>query len=125
MRCDDAEHFLAVETFEQGFGQRTAHERFRAAAELVDKQQCTLVAVPNEVFHVRQMRTVGAQIVLDALLVADIDKQALEDSGFRLFVKRDRDAALKHVLQQPDRFQTDRFTTGVRAGNDQQASCLV
>ena len=81
--------------------------------------------MPNEVFHVRQMRTVGAQIVLDALLVADIDKQTLEDSGFRLFVKRDQYAALKHVLQQADRFQTDRFTAGVRAGNDQQASCLV
>ena len=67
MRCDDTEHFLAVETFEQGFGQRTAHERFRAAAELVDKQQRAVVAVPNEVLHVRQVRTVGAQVVLDAL----------------------------------------------------------
>ena len=90
MRCDDAEHFLAVETFEQGFGQRSAHKRFCTAAELVDKQQCTLVAVPNEVFHVRQMRTVGAQIVLDALLVADVEHEMLENPYLRTLAHRNR-----------------------------------
>ena len=79
----------------------------------------------DEVLHVRQVRAVGAEVVFDALLVADIDEDTLEDARARALVQRDRDAALEHVLQQSDGLQADGFPSGVGAGDDEQSAVAI
>ena len=79
----------------------------------------------DEVLHVRQVGTVGAEVVFDALFVADIDEDTLEDTRARALVQRDRDAALEHVLQQSDGLQADGFPSGVRSGDDEQSAFAV
>ena len=79
----------------------------------------------DEVLHVRQVRAVGAEIVFDALFVADIDEDTLEDARARVLVERNGDAALEHVLQQSDGLQADRFPSSVRPGDDEQSAVAV
>ena len=55
MGGDDAERAVPVEALEQRLGQCAANEWLCAATELVDEQQCALVAVTDEVLHVRQV----------------------------------------------------------------------
>ena len=98
MRGDDAERAVTVEALEQRLGQCAADEWLCTATELVDEQQRALVAVTDEVLHVRQVRAVGAEVVFDALFVADIDEDTLEDARARALVQGDGDAALEHVL---------------------------
>ena len=54
---------------------------FRAASEFVDEQKTGATASFHHVFHVEQMAGIGAQVVLYALLVPDIDKDTAENAG--------------------------------------------
>ena len=71
------------------------------------------------------MTRVGTQIVLDALLIADINHDTLEDTCGRAITDRNRQAALQHILQQANRFQAYRFTTSIRTTDKQQSLCTV
>ncbi|OAV64228.1 hypothetical protein Barb6_03343 [Bacteroidales bacterium Barb6] len=74
VRGDDAEAALAVEAVKQGFGDGSANLRLRPAAELIDEEESRGVAVFYEKLHVRQVGTVRTQVVLNALLVAYVNK---------------------------------------------------
>ena len=78
---DDAEGLFLVEPFQDGFGYGAADLRFRAASEFVDEQKTGATASFHHVFHVEQMAGIGAQVVLYALLVPDIDKDTAENAG--------------------------------------------
>lgn len=65
------------------------------------------------------MRGVGAEVIFDRLLVADVNEYIAEYAGMATFVHRDEQAALQHVLQQPYGFQADRLSAGVGTGDDE------
>ncbi len=71
------------------------------------------------------MAGVGAQVVFDALLVADVDEDAAEDAGARVFADGDGQSALHHVLDEAHGLQAHRLASGVGAGDDEDALAAV
>ena len=77
---DDRPCLLLPELLEHRFGNGSSNLRFCASTELVDEDERALVGLSHHVLHVHQVRRIGAQIVLDALLIADVDHDMLERS---------------------------------------------
>ena len=65
------------------------------------------------------MRSISTKTIFYALPVSYIDKDMIENTCPRTFIHRDKKSALQHILQQGNRFQTERLTSGVCSGNDQ------
>ena len=76
-------------------------------------------------FHdVHHMGGEGAEALLNALLVADIRQNPIEDADRAAGIRRDVEAALGHEGQQPQGFQAHRFAAGIGAGDDQGVKLL-
>ena len=67
------------------------------------------------------MAGVGAQVIINTLLITYIYENALEYARVAVGTHGNGDSALEHVLQQTDSFQTDRFTACVGARYKQYA----
>ena len=67
------------------------------------------------------MAAICAQVVFDALLVADVDEYLLEDACPRTVCRRDRKTTLQHVLQESYRLEADALAARIRATNDEDA----
>ncbi|MPN63912.1 hypothetical protein SDC9_211679 [bioreactor metagenome] len=80
VRRNHSKTFLPVEPVQQRFGNSPSDLRLGTATELIDQYHRLLIAIPKEELHVHQVRTVGAQVVLDTLLVANINKYMVEDT---------------------------------------------
>ena len=65
------------------------------------------------------MRREGRKALLDALLIADVDQHLLIDRNSAVFCYRKHQTAHRHQGHQADGFQGNRFTAGVRSGDDQ------
>lgn len=122
---NNAERLLLVETFQHCFGYRSANLGFRTATELVDKDETAFVAVFHHYLHIGQVRGVGAEVIFDRLLVADVNEYIAEYAGMATFVHRDEQTALQHILQQPYGFQADRLSAGVGTGDDENTLFFV
>ena len=96
-----------------------ANLRLGARAKLVDEQQRAFARLSHHVLHVQQVRRVGREVVLYALLVADVDHYVAEDAHLRSFAHGDGQSALQHVLQQTHRLQAHRLAAGVRTRYNQ------
>ena len=66
------------------------------------------------------MRGEGGERLLDALLVADIRVNMLEQADLRLLVCRDVQAGSRHQAQKPQRLERHGFAARVWAGDDQR-----
>ena len=97
--CYHPENLGSVEFVENGLGNGTAQHWLGSGAKLVDKNQCAIVGIPYKVLHIKQMRTVRTQVVVDALLVADIDENIRKNANAAVLVNRQWQSALKHILQ--------------------------
>ena len=84
-----------------------------------------LVAIAECMLHVEQVARVGTQVILNALLVADINEKTSEDTGLAAFVHGDKQTALQHILQKTCSFETHRLTTGIRARDEQYAAVAI
>ena len=122
---NNTERLLLVETLQYCFGYRSANLGFRTATELVDKDKTAFVAVFHHYLHIGQVRGVGAEVIFDRLLVADVNEYIAEYAGMAALVHRDEQAALQHILQQSYGFQADRLAAGIRTGNDEDALLSV
>ena len=71
------------------------------------------------------MAAIGTQVVLYALLVADIYKDVLEDAALRVFAHRNGQSALQHILQQTYCLQAYTLSAGIRTADDEDALFLV
>ena len=71
------------------------------------------------------MRTVGAQLELQALCIPYVDHQLFENPHFTVRMNGYQQTALDHQLQQPDRFHGHRLAARIGAGNDQQPVFIV
>ena len=118
---DDAVRARGDKPLEDGLRERAAYLRLRAAAKLVDEQQRPGARVFHHVLHIEQVRGVGAQLIGDALLVADINEHSLEHARARVLPHGHTHATLQHVLQQADGLQAYRLAAGVRARDEKYA----
>ena len=124
VRRDDAVTAVLHETAQESLSQRTTDLWFRAAAELIDQQEAARPGLAHHRLHVQQVRRISRQVILYALLIAHIEEYAVEHSHLGTFVRRNGHTALHHILQEPHRFQTDRFSARIRSGNEQNATAL-
>ena len=67
------------------------------------------------------MGAVGRQVILNRLVIAYVDEYVVENADMRVFVNSRQHSALGHVLHNSHSFQAYRFSTGIRAGNNQYA----
>ena len=121
---DHAEGLFLPELLQHGLCDGSADGGLRSAAELVDQQQRLSVGLAHHLLHVHQVTRVGREVVLDALLVADVYQDVMEKSAGASVADRYGQTALEHVLQQSGGLQTDRLTTCVRTRDDQDALLL-
>ena len=108
-----------VEPGEHSFGDGAACGRFSAAAELVDQHERGGCGVREYLPHVLQMGTVRAQVVLQRLVVADVDEDAVKDHHLADLRRGDEHTPLEHILQQTYRLEAHRLASGVRSGYQQ------
>ena len=83
-----------------------ANLRLRTRTKLVDEQQSAVACLLHHVLHVQEVRRVGREVVLYALLVADVDHYVAEDAHLGALAHGDGQSALQHVLQQSHGLQT-------------------
>ena len=95
---DHPEGLLLPELLQHSLCDGTADSGFSTTAELIDQQQTLVVGLTHHLFHVHQMTGVGREIILDALFVADVDQDALEDSCGASVTNGYRQSALEHIL---------------------------
>ena len=115
----------AEQTLEDRLGDGPADDRLGSRPELVDQHQRAARSARQHVLHVQQVRRIGRQVVVDRLLVADVDENALEDRQFRDLGDRNRKPALEHVLHDARGFQADRLAAGVGSRDDEDALATV
>ena len=121
---DDTVCPLLAESVEHCLGDGSTDARLRTRTKLIDEDDGVAVGCLHHVLHVEQVGGVGTQVVLQALFVADVYHNVLEDAGLRTLAHRDAESALEHVLQETHGLQTDRLTAGVRTGDDEDALVL-
>ena len=90
MGRDNSECLFLVESFQYGFGNGTTYLRFCSSTEFIYQNQTFFIARFHHYLHVGQMRRVSTQIIFNALLVADIDKDVAEYAGMAPFMHRDQ-----------------------------------
>ena len=121
----DSHHLMLIELLEDGLGNGSADLWFGTAAHLIDEDQCLLAALGQEQFHVLQVAAIGTQVVLDALLVTDVDKDVTEQSHVGIVAQCGQQSALHHVLHDSYGLETYRFAAGIGSRNDKYAVLLV
>ena len=108
-----------VETLQQSFGYGSSYLRLGAAAELIDEQQALVIALLKHDFHVEQVGRIGAKVVFYGLLIAYIYEYVIKQAYHTALIHAHRHAALIHVLQQSHSLETNRLSSGIRPGNQQ------
>ena len=103
MSGDNAERASLAELFEHCLGDGAARARLGAAAQLVQKEQRTIVGDGQQLFHILQMRRVGTQVVLYRLLVANVYHHPVEDAELGGLATWRQQSALQHILYQTHR----------------------
>ena len=71
------------------------------------------------------MAGIGAQVVLYALFVPDVDEDAAENAGAWVFPDRNGKSALQHVLDEAYGLQAYGFSARVGAGDNENTLFLV
>ena len=79
----------------------------------------------EHVLHIEQMTGVGAQVIINALLITYINEYALEYAGVAVGTHGHGYSALQHVLQQSHGLKTDGLTAGIGTRYKQYAVLCV
>src|SRR3712207_6191842 len=80
---DDCPCTPRAELLQYALGNGATYLWFGACTKLVDEDERACVGASHHVLHVQQMRGVGREVVLEALLVAYVDHDMLEDAHLR------------------------------------------
>lgn len=119
---DDGPGLALPKLLQHGLGDGAADLRLRARTKLVDEDQRAVVGLADHPLHAQQVGGVGAQVVLQALLVADVHHDVVEEARLGTIAHGDGEAHLEHVLEQADRLQAHRLAARVGSGDDQNAA---
>ena len=77
-----------------------------SCTEFIYQEKRIHIPVFYEFLNVQKMGTICTQVILQALFIANIQKDVFEYPGFRIFIHGYQKPALQHVLQQAGGFQT-------------------
>src|SRR5690554_2706458 len=113
MRGNNSITAFLIQAVDNGFSDGTSQHRLCTGTEFINQDKGIFIAVSDKIFHVEKMGTIGAQIVIKRLLIANINKYPVEYTGFTSFVNRNKQSTLQHILQKTNRSQADRFASGV------------
>ena len=108
-----------------GAGQGRAFLRVGTRAKLVQKDQAVAVSAFEDADDVAHVRGEGAEALLDALLIADVREDVLEDDGPRAVVYGEVETRLGHEGKQANGLEGDSFPARVRPGDDQHAEAVA
>ena len=112
------QHTTAAQLLNDGNCQRGALGGIGTGTQLVQQHKGVRhgkLQYAGDLFHVAGE---GGQALLNALFVADIHQKFIKHTYLATLVSRNQKTALCHGAQQTGGFQSDRFTAGVRTGND-------
>ena len=114
-------HTPAVYFAEYRLGYRAAGGRFGAGTEFVYQHQGLFIGAAQHIAHLREEGTVGAEVVLDVLVVSYAHHYPVEDRELRGLGCGDEHTPLEHILEQAGGLQADRLAPGVRSGYEEYA----
>lgn len=97
---DDAVSLLLAELIEHSLGDGSANARLGTRAKLIYQDDGVAVGCLHHVLHIQEVRRVGTQVVLQALLITDVDHDVLEYARLGTFAYRNAQSALQHILEQ-------------------------
>ena len=118
---DDGPCLLLAELLQHALGDGAANLRLSAGAHLVDEDKRTVGGLTHHHLHIHQMRRIGREVILQALLVADVNHHIFKYTAAAARPHGDAQSGLQHILQQSDGLQTHRLTAGVGTGDNQHA----
>ena len=104
---ENAKSAKAVEFGEDGFGNCATHQRFSSRAKFIDENEGARVGIAHEILHGKEMRGVGTQVILNALVVANVDEKIIEYAHSRTLIDWNEETALEHKLEKPDRLKAN------------------
>ena len=102
-----SKHVVTVETHQYRLGNCTTDIRLRAATELINEDEAAVIGILHHVLHVEQMAGVGGEVIINALLIADVYENAFEYARMAVGAHGYGNSALEHVLQQSYRLEAD------------------
>ena len=112
---------MLCELVEDRPAQRGPFGRVGARAQLVEQDERLRGRPGQDLADPPDVRREGRERLLEALLVADVGEDVVEDGELRALGGRDVQAGLGHDREQADGLQGDRLAAGVRPGDDQDA----
>ena len=83
------------------------------------------IRIAQHELHVLEVARIGRKVVFDALFVADIDKDVVEDSNLGVVLHGHGQAVLQHVLHKAERLEAHRLAACIRTGDEGDALLLV
>ena len=83
------------------------------------------MCVAQHELHVLQVARVGREVVVDALFVADVDEDMVEDSHLGIVLHRYGQAMLEHILNKAECLEAHRLAACIRARDEHNALLLV
>ena len=96
-----------------------------AGTQFVGQHQAVVVGNFQDLNDFYNVRRKGGKALLDALLIADIRQHMGKDSRTAAACHRQHHAAGRHQRQKPQRFECNRFTAGIRPGDDQRIKAIA
>ncbi len=125
VRGGDAAAAAAQQLVENGLADGGALVRVGTGADLVDQDERPGAGFVQHLHLATQMGAEGAERLLHALLIADVDEDVLEDAHDGAPLDGNGHAGLGHERQQADRLERDGLSAGVGAGDDQQVEIVA
>ena len=134
---DDAVHLQVVELAEDSLSDGAADLGLGARTELIDEDEraartrelavrtTVAIGIAQHELHVLQVARIGRKVVVDALFVADIDKDVVEDGHLGVLLHGHGQAVLQHVLHETERLEAHRLAARVGTGDESDALLLV
>ena len=89
MRCGHQEHTAAAQLFDDGNSQCRTLRRVGTGTKLVQKHQRVGHGKLKDAGDLLHMTGEGGQALLDALLIADVHEEFVEDTDLTALIRRD------------------------------------
>lgn len=125
VRGDDGDGAGFVEVVQEAHAERAALGGVGARAELVEEHQGAFAGVREDAQDLGDVAREGGQVLRDALLVADVGPDLVQERDGRARRARDGHAAAGHQAQQAERLEADGLAAGVGAGDDQRPEAVA
>ena len=114
-----------IQLVENSPAQRGPFGGIGARSQLIEQDQALGIRGLQDAGDARDVRTEGAERLLQALLVANVREDIVEDRHAAAVPGRHVHAALGHQAQQAGRLERHRFAAGVGPGDDEDVEAVA